>query len=59
LHWLAALVVPNLMETNTQFYFPGEKANLTDEFFHWELVMQVVAADDALRARFDAVLAMR
>jgi hypothetical protein len=35
------------------------KANLTDEFFHRELVMQVAAADDALRARFDVVLAMR
>jgi hypothetical protein len=40
----------------TQFYFPGQKANLTDEFFHRELVMQVAARDYALRARFDAVV---
>ena len=43
----------------TQFYFPDEKANLTDDFFHSELVMQVAAADDALRAQFNVVLAIR
>jgi protocatechuate 3,4-dioxygenase beta subunit len=43
----------------TQFYFPDEPQNRADEFFHRELVMQVAAADDALRARFDVVLAMR
>ena len=43
----------------TQFYFPDERANRTDAFFHRELVMQVAPSDDALRARFDVVLAMR
>ena len=43
----------------TQFYFPDEKENLADEFFHSELVMQVAAADDALRAQFNVVLAIR
>ena len=43
----------------TQLYFPGEPRNREDDFFHPELVMQVAAADDALRARFDVVLAMR
>jgi len=43
----------------TQLYFPDEPRNLADDFFHPELVMRVAAADDALRARFDVVLAMR
>jgi hypothetical protein len=50
---------PNKPVLTTQFYFPNEKENLTDDFFHKELVMQIAAADDALRARFDVVLAMR
>jgi protocatechuate 3,4-dioxygenase beta subunit len=58
-HYHVKVQAPNWPVLTTQFYFPGEKANLTDEFFHRELVMQVAAADDALRARFDAVLAMR
>jgi protocatechuate 3,4-dioxygenase beta subunit len=43
----------------TQLYFPDEPRNREDDFFHPELVMQVAAADEALRARFDVVLAMR
>jgi protocatechuate 3,4-dioxygenase beta subunit len=43
----------------TQLYFPDEPRNREDDFFHPELVMQVAASDDALRARFDVVLAMR
>jgi protocatechuate 3,4-dioxygenase beta subunit len=43
----------------TQLYFPDEPRNREDDFFHPELVMQIAAADDALRARFDVVLAMR
>jgi protocatechuate 3,4-dioxygenase beta subunit len=43
----------------TQLYFPDEPRNLEDDFFRPELVMQVAASDDALRARFDLVLAMR
>ena len=43
----------------TQAIFMGQAQNRADEFFHPELVMQVAAADDALRARFDVVLAMR
>jgi protocatechuate 3,4-dioxygenase beta subunit len=58
-HYHVKVQAPNRPVLTTQFYFPGEKANLTDEFFHRRLVMQVAAADDALRARFDVVLAMR
>jgi len=43
----------------TQLYFPNEPRNLEDDLFRPELTMQVAASDDALRARFDLVLAMR
>jgi protocatechuate 3,4-dioxygenase beta subunit len=43
----------------TQLYFPNEPRNREDDFFHPELVMQVAPSDDALRARFDVVLAAR
>jgi protocatechuate 3,4-dioxygenase beta subunit len=58
-HYHVKVQAPNRPVLTTQFYFPDEKANLTDEFFHSELVMQVAAAHDALRARFDVVLAIR
>jgi hypothetical protein len=58
-HYHVKVQASNRPVLTTQYYFPDEKANLTDEFFHRELVMQVAAADDALRARFDVVLAMR
>jgi protocatechuate 3,4-dioxygenase beta subunit len=43
----------------TQLYFPDEPRNSEDDFFHPELLMQVVSSQDALLARFDVVLAMR
>jgi len=43
----------------TQFYFPDEPLNKEDDFFHRELVMQVAKSEDAMRARFDVVLALR
>jgi protocatechuate 3,4-dioxygenase beta subunit len=43
----------------TQLYFPDEPRNREDDLFRSELVMQVAASDDALRARFDVVLASR
>jgi hypothetical protein len=58
-HYHVKVQAPNKPVLTTQFYFPDEKANRSDEFFHNELVMRVAAADDGLRARFDVVLAMR
>jgi protocatechuate 3,4-dioxygenase beta subunit len=58
-HYHVKIQAPNRPVLTTQFYFPDEPQNGTDEFFHRELVMRVAAADDALRARFDVVLAMR
>jgi protocatechuate 3,4-dioxygenase beta subunit len=58
-HYHVKVQAPSRPVLTTQFYFPGEKENLADEFFHDELVMQVAAADDALRALFDVVLAIR
>jgi protocatechuate 3,4-dioxygenase beta subunit len=43
----------------TQLYFPDEPRNREDDLFRPELVMQVVSSDDALRARFDVILASR
>jgi protocatechuate 3,4-dioxygenase beta subunit len=58
-HYHVKVQTPNRPALTTQFYFPDESANRADAFFHRELVMQVAAANDALRARFDVVLAMR
>lgn len=43
----------------TQLYFPDEPRNREDDYFHPELVMQVAASGDTLRARFDVILAAR
>ena len=43
----------------TQLYFPDEPRNQEDDLFRPELTMRVATSDDALRARFDLVLAMR
>jgi protocatechuate 3,4-dioxygenase beta subunit len=58
-HYHVKVQASNRPVLTTQFYFPNEKANLADEFFHSELVMQVAAADAALRAQFNVVLAIR
>jgi protocatechuate 3,4-dioxygenase beta subunit len=58
-HYHVKVQAPNRPVLTTQFYFPDQKENRSDAFFHRELVMQVAGADDALRARFDVVLAMR
>ena len=57
-HYHVKVRAPSRPVLTTQFYFPDEARNRTDAFFHRELVMQV-ADDEALRARFDVVLAMR
>jgi protocatechuate 3,4-dioxygenase beta subunit len=58
-HYHVKVQAPSRPLLTTQFYFPDEERNRADAFFHRELVMQVAAADDALRARFDVVLAMK
>ena len=58
-HYHAKVQAPGGRLLTTQFYFPGEPRNASDDFFHPELVMQVAAADNGLRARFDVVLAMQ
>ena len=58
-HYHVKVQAPNRPVLTTQFYFPGEKANRSDAFFHPGLVMQVAGADDLLRARFVVVLATR
>jgi protocatechuate 3,4-dioxygenase beta subunit len=58
-HYHVKVQAANRPLLTTQLYFPDEAHNRIDDFFHPELVMQVAAADDALRARFDVVLAIR
>src|SRR5260370_32771688 len=58
-HYHIKVQAPKRPVLTTQFYFPHEPQNRTAEIFHRELVMQVAAADNALRARVDVVLAMR
>ena len=43
----------------TQLYFPDEPRNHEDDLFRPELLLQVAQSDDAMRARFDVVLAAR
>jgi protocatechuate 3,4-dioxygenase beta subunit len=57
-HYHVKVQAPNRPVLTTQLYFPGDPQNRRDYFFHDELVLRVAAADDALRARFDVVLAM-
>jgi protocatechuate 3,4-dioxygenase beta subunit len=57
-HYHIKVQAPNRPVLTTQLYFPDEPRNRRDSFFHDELVMKVAAADDALRARFDVVLAL-
>jgi protocatechuate 3,4-dioxygenase beta subunit len=58
-HYHVKVQAPNRPVLTTQFYFPDEPRNRADDLFDGKLVMQVAAADDDLRARFDVVLAMR
>jgi protocatechuate 3,4-dioxygenase beta subunit len=58
-HYHVKVQAPKRPVLTTQFYFPDEPGNRRDDLFDGKLVMQVAAADDALRARFDVVLAMR
>jgi protocatechuate 3,4-dioxygenase beta subunit len=58
-HYHVKVQAPKRPVLTTQFYFPDEPRNRSDDLFDGKLVMQVAAADDALRARFDVVLAMR
>jgi protocatechuate 3,4-dioxygenase beta subunit len=58
-HYHAKVQAPRGRLLTTQFYFPGEPLNASDDFFHPELVMEVATGGDGLLARFDVVLALR
>ncbi len=57
-HYHIKVQAPNRPVLTTQLYFPNDPQNRRDDFFHDELVMQVAAANDAIRAGFDVVLAI-
>jgi protocatechuate 3,4-dioxygenase beta subunit len=58
-HYHVKVQAANRPVLTTQFYFPDEAQNRSAEFFHPELLMRVAADDDALRAQFDVVLAIK
>jgi protocatechuate 3,4-dioxygenase beta subunit len=57
-HYHIKVQAPNSPMLTTQLYFPGDPQNRRDDLYHDELLMRVAAADDALHARFDVVLAI-
>ena len=56
-HYHVKVKAPRRALLTTQFYFPDEGRNGSDELFRRELVMRVSAAGDGLSASFDVVLA--
>lgn len=58
-HYHVKVQAPRGRLLTTQFYFPDEPRNASDEYFHPELVLAVATADDEVKARFDVVLAAR
>jgi protocatechuate 3,4-dioxygenase beta subunit len=56
-HYHIKVRAPNRPVLTTQLYFPDEPRNRRDGLFDADLLMQVAAGDDTLRARFDVVLA--
>jgi protocatechuate 3,4-dioxygenase beta subunit len=55
-HYHVKVKAPGKALLTTQFYFPGEKRNESDDLFRRELVMRVASAEQTLRASFDVVL---
>jgi protocatechuate 3,4-dioxygenase beta subunit len=56
-HYHVKVKAPGRRLLTTQFYFPDEQRNDSDDLFRRELVMRVAAAEEALHASFDVVLA--
>ena len=57
-HYHVKVQAPGKSVLTTQFYFPDEERNRSDELFRRELLMQVKTTQDGLQARFDIVLAL-
>jgi protocatechuate 3,4-dioxygenase beta subunit len=58
-HFHAKIKAPRSRLLTTQFYFPDEPRNRSDEYFTPELVMGIAADGDEMQARYDVVLALR
>jgi protocatechuate 3,4-dioxygenase beta subunit len=56
-HYHVKVKGPGKALLTTQFYFPDEKRNGSDDLFRRELLMRVSASGDVLGASFDVVLA--
>jgi protocatechuate 3,4-dioxygenase beta subunit len=57
-HYHVKVQAPGEAVLTTQFYFPDEERNRTDDLFRRELVMHIASGEEALLARFDVVLAL-
>lgn len=57
-HYHVKVQAPGEAVLTTQFYFPDEERNRSDELFRRELVMRISSSGDMMLARFDVVLAL-
>jgi protocatechuate 3,4-dioxygenase beta subunit len=57
-HYHVKVQAPGKPVLTTQFYFPDEERNRTDELFRRELVMRISTSGEMMLARFDVVLAL-
>jgi protocatechuate 3,4-dioxygenase beta subunit len=55
-HYHVKVKGPGKALLTTQFYFPDERRNASDDLFRSELLMRVSSIGDVLSARFDVVL---
>lgn len=56
-HYHVKIKAPGKRLLTTQFYFPDEPRNASDELFRRELLLRINTSGDALEASFDVVLA--
>ena len=55
-HYHVKVQAPGKAVLTTQFYFPDEERNRSDDLFRQELVMRISTSGEAMLARFDVIL---
>ncbi|MBV8765222.1 MAG: intradiol ring-cleavage dioxygenase, partial [Hyphomicrobiales bacterium] len=56
-HYHVKVQAPGKAVLTTQFYFPDEERNRSDDLFRNELLMRISTSEEAMLARFDVILA--
>ena len=56
-HFHVKVQAPGKAVLTTQFYFPDEERNRSDDLFRNELLMRISTSGEAMLARFDVILA--